>query len=69
MQIIGVGGIANADDAWEKLLAGADLLQVYSMFIYQGPAMVGEIVRGLQQKLDQQGFASIAEAMQKLRRV
>ena len=67
IQIIGVGGIANADDAWEKLLAGADLLQVYSMFIYQGPAMVGDIVRGLQQKLEQQGFASIAEAMQKLR--
>ena len=69
VQIIGVGGIANADDAWEKLLAGADLLQIYSMFIYQGPAMVGEIVRGLQHKLDQQGFESIAQAMQKLRSV
>ena len=38
--IIGVGGIENADDAWEKLVAGADAVQVYTAFIYQGPALL-----------------------------
>ena len=45
--IIGVGGIFNADDAKEKLEAGADLLQVYTGFIYEGPGMVKKILSGL----------------------
>jgi dihydroorotate dehydrogenase len=45
--IIGVGGIFNADDAKEKLEAGADLLQVYTGFIYEGPGMVKKILAGL----------------------
>lgn len=45
--IIGVGGIFSADDAKEKLDAGASLLQVYSGLIYRGPGLIGEIVRGL----------------------
>jgi len=45
--IIGVGGIATAKDAREKLAAGAQLLQVYTGFIYEGPAMVKKIVQGL----------------------
>ena len=56
VQIIGVGGIKNADDAWEKMLAGADYLQIYSQFIYQGPAMIGEIVDGLKSKGQSHGF-------------
>lgn len=67
VQIIGVGGIANADDAWEKLLAGADYLQIYSQYIYQGPGVIREIVTGLQQRLDQSGYASVADAMGNLR--
>ena len=47
--IIGVGGIFNADDAKEKLEAGADLLQVYTGFIYEGPGMVKKILSGLKQ--------------------
>jgi len=47
MPIIGVGGIFSADDAREKLDAGASLLQVYSGLIYRGPGLVGEIIRGL----------------------
>lgn len=46
--IIGVGGIFSAKDAQEKLDAGASLVQVYSGFIYEGPAMVKRILRGLQ---------------------
>lgn len=45
--IIGVGGIANAADAREKLDAGASLVQIYTALIYRGPTIVGEIVRGL----------------------
>ena len=67
VQIIGVGGIANADDAWEKLLAGADYLQVYTQFIYQGPGMIRDIVTGLERKVTQQGFKSLPEALEALR--
>lgn len=45
--IIGVGGIHTAEDAKEKLEAGASLLQVYTGFIYEGPAVVKNICKGL----------------------
>lgn len=45
--IIGVGGIHSADDALEKLAAGASLIQVYTGFIYEGPALVADICKGL----------------------
>lgn len=65
--IIGVGGIGSADDAWEKLVAGADLIQLYTAFIYQGPGVVGEIVRGLAEKVRAQGATSLADALRKAR--
>lgn len=68
VQIIGVGGIANADDAWQKLVAGADYLQIYSLFIYQGPAMIAEIVNGLKQRVESQGFETLPEALAALRK-
>ena len=45
--IIGVGGISSAEDALEKIRAGASLVQIYTSFIYQGPALVREIARAL----------------------
>ncbi len=45
--IIGVGGISSLEDAQEKLRAGASLVQIYTSFIYQGPALVRELVRGI----------------------
>jgi len=66
--IIGVGGIANADDAWDKLLAGADFLQIYSQLIYQGPGMIAEIVKGLKHKVESGGYSDIAGAMKALRK-
>ena len=45
--IVGVGGIASAADAREKLDAGASLVQLYTALVYRGPGLVGEIVRGL----------------------
>jgi len=47
LPIIGVGGIASSDDANEKLAAGASLVQIYTGFIYQGPPVVKEIIKGL----------------------
>ncbi|MDH4133192.1 MAG: quinone-dependent dihydroorotate dehydrogenase [Gammaproteobacteria bacterium] len=61
--IIGVGGIGTAAEAWEKLVAGADLLQLYSAFIYRGPAVVREIVQGLAAKTIALGATSLAEAV------
>ena len=45
--IIGVGGISSAEDAWEKMLAGASVVQIYSALVFQGPSIVDEITRGL----------------------
>ena len=47
MVLIGVGGIFTAADAREKLEAGADLVQVYTGFIYEGPSIVSKICRGI----------------------
>jgi len=63
LPIIGVGGIFTADDAWEKITAGASLLQVYTGWIYQGPTLVPQVLRGLSQKLDEYGFTHIGEAV------
>ena len=46
LPIIGVGGIFDAADAWEKITAGASLVQVYTGLVYEGPAVAGDIVRG-----------------------
>jgi dihydroorotate dehydrogenase len=45
--IIGVGGIFSAEDAIEKLEAGASLIQVYSGMIYEGPGLIKKIKKGL----------------------
>ena len=51
LPIIGVGGIFTADDAWEKVTAGASLVQVYSGLVYEGPGIVRSIVEGLRDRL------------------
>jgi dihydroorotate dehydrogenase len=61
--IIGVGGIFTADDAWEKITAGASLIQVYTGWIYEGPWMVRRILEGLDQKLQKHGLATISDAI------
>jgi dihydroorotate dehydrogenase len=62
LPIIGVGGIFNADDAWEKIIAGASLLQVYTGWVYEGPWMVSNVLSGLLAKLEEKGFNNISEA-------
>jgi dihydroorotate dehydrogenase len=61
--IIGVGGIFDAADAWEKITAGASLVQVYTSMVYRGPGVVKEIVTGLRQRLRQNGFARLEQAV------
>ncbi|NJS11270.1 MAG: quinone-dependent dihydroorotate dehydrogenase [Microcoleus sp. CSU_2_2] len=63
LPIVGVGGIFTADDAWEKIAAGASLIQVYTGWVYEGPWMVRRILEGLVKKLGEQGFNSISEAV------
>lgn len=59
LPIIGVGGIFDADDAWERIRAGASLIQLYTGFIYGGPGLVRTINRGILEKMERAGFASI----------
>ena len=63
LPIVGVGGIFTADDAWEKIAAGASLIQVYTGWIYEGPGMVRRILKGLLQKLDDRGLYSLQDAI------
>jgi dihydroorotate dehydrogenase len=61
--LIGVGGIADADDAWERIRAGASLVQLYTAMVYEGPGIVRRIAWGLVERLKREGFANIAEAV------
>jgi len=61
--LIGVGGIFNAEDAWEKIAAGASLVQLYTGFIYQGPRIVHQINEGLSKILEREGFANLEAAV------
>jgi len=63
LPIIGVGGVFNADDAWEKITAGASLVQVYTGLVYEGPSLPKEIVRGLRIRLAQVGFPNLINAV------
>lgn len=63
LPIIGVGGIFTPDDAWDKLTAGACLLQAYTGWIYEGPWMVRRILEGLVEKLDDAGLETISDAV------
>jgi len=61
--IIGVGGIMSGADAWEMIVAGASLIQVYTGFVYQGPTFAREINRYLLEQLDRHQFTSIQQAI------
>ncbi|MDD3797685.1 MAG: quinone-dependent dihydroorotate dehydrogenase [Novosphingobium sp.] len=61
--LVGVGGIASAEDAWARIRAGASLVQLYSAMVYEGPGIARRIVRGLETLMRRDGFASIAEAV------
>ena len=61
--LVGVGGIASAEDAWARIRAGASLVQIYSAMAFDGPDIARRIVHGLERLMKRDGFASIAEAV------
>ncbi|MGA2139060.1 MAG: quinone-dependent dihydroorotate dehydrogenase [Verrucomicrobiia bacterium] len=63
MPVIGVGGIFTAEDAYEKIRAGASLIEIWTGIVYEGPAITRNINRGLLRLLARDGFDNIAEAV------
>jgi dihydroorotate dehydrogenase len=63
LPIIGVGGIFNAQDAWDKVTAGASLVQVYTGMVYEGPGIARAVAEGLATLLQESGMKSLAEAV------
>ena len=61
MPIIGVGGVSSAETALEKIRAGADLVQLYSCMVYEGPGLPAKIVKGLSTLLDREKVGSIRD--------
>lgn len=61
--IIGVGGISNGAEAWERLIAGADLLQIYTALVYEGPQLAKKIIRDLGNKVRISGALTLQEAL------
>lgn len=63
LPLVGVGGIASAEDAWARIRAGASLVQLYTAMVYEGPGIARRIVRGLGRLMKRDGFATLAEAI------
>ncbi|MGW7361448.1 quinone-dependent dihydroorotate dehydrogenase [Streptomyces sp. NPDC054802] len=61
--IVGVGGVETAEDAWQRILAGATLVQGYSAFVYEGPCYARAIHKGLAARLAASPYATLAEAV------
>lgn len=61
--LIGVGGVASADQAYAKIRAGASAVQLYSALAYRGLSLVGEIARGLDALLERDGLGNVADAV------
>jgi dihydroorotate dehydrogenase len=63
MPIVGVGGIMDARDAYARIRAGASLVQVYTGYVYGGPAFAREVVRGLAELVKRDGFSRLSDAV------
>lgn len=63
LTLVGVGGITDAEDAWQRILAGASLVQGYSAFIYAGPLWCRAVHKGLAARLRSSPYATLAEAV------
>ena len=61
--LIGVGGVTSGKDAYEKILNGASLVQLYTALVYQGPGVAQDIKDDLEKRLRQDGFASVRDAV------
>jgi dihydroorotate dehydrogenase len=63
LPLIGVGGIDDPISAWERLAAGASLIQVYTGWVYEGPDLVPRILAGVIQQLDRHGLRGLTDAV------
>lgn len=63
LPIIGVGGVASAEQAWQKIRAGASAVQLYSALAYQGLSLAADIARGLDAILAREGYARLSDAV------
>lgn len=63
LPLIGVGGVGSAEQAYQKIRAGASAVQLYTALVYGGVSLAGEIAHGLDRLLERDGFASVAEAV------
>jgi dihydroorotate dehydrogenase len=63
LPIIGAGGVNSALSAYDKIKAGASLVQLYSALVYHGPNLANEINKGLVKLLKADGFENISEAI------
>jgi dihydroorotate dehydrogenase len=61
--LVSVGGVETADDVWQRIRAGATLVQLYTALIYEGPLLPSRLHRGLRQRLRAAGFASVQQAV------
>ncbi|HET9956140.1 MAG TPA: quinone-dependent dihydroorotate dehydrogenase [Polyangiaceae bacterium] len=61
--LVAAGGIESVDDAWERIRAGASLVQIYTGFIYQGPLLPSRLAKGLASRAHAAGFASVQDAI------
>ncbi|MFC0332064.1 quinone-dependent dihydroorotate dehydrogenase [Paenibacillus sepulcri] len=63
LPIIGSGGIFTADDAYDKIRAGASLVEIYTAYIYRGPVLLRELTYGMKALLHRDGYHTIADAV------
>jgi len=63
LPLIGVGGINSARSAWERITAGASLIQIYTGWIFEGPTLVPDILDGLTLQIEKHGFRNIKDAI------
>lgn len=61
--LVGVGGISSAEDAWERVRAGASLIQIYSAMVFRGPSLGSEIASGIGKLMKREGFTRLADAV------
>ncbi len=65
LPLVSVGGIFSADDVWERLRAGASLVQLYTSFVYRGPGLLKDINKGLLARLDESGAGGLEDVIGK----
>jgi dihydroorotate dehydrogenase len=63
LSLVAAGGIGSAEQAWERIRAGAGLVQIYSAMVYSGPGLASRIAKGLEALAARDGFARVSDAV------